>query len=1007
VAGTVTPPDPSLARGRSLAARGALWLLLGSWGAKGAQTLMLLVLAKVLAPAQFGILAIAALTYNVLAALNQLGVGDALAYLSDDIGRASRTALSMLTGAGLLLAALTWALSPAIAHFFHSPGATLVLKGFALGLPFDAAAQVPIALMTRALQFARRTVTDTVPTLIGTAVTIGVIIAGHPLPGLVAGQVAGAVARAVVAMAIGPRYRPGWSTAMMRKLLSYGGYLSAADMLNFGLLNVDYITVGHVLGPVALGYYSLAYRICFMPYLSISVVANGAVFPYYCRLPTREAKARTAENTLSLINAVSIPWFAGLVLFAGDIGLLGHKWAPAVGAVRFLAVYGFFLSAILGALQILKAVGRTDLVFFGRGAHLAVLTAVLVLTVRGGITVVALDQAVVAAGIAAVTGYWTVRYASLRAAAVGRSVALPVVGALGMVPVVLLLGRIIPGLGSVPSWTALLILGPLALAAFAAIILVVMPEPLRKGWATLRARSAPATDGPATDGQAMEGPSPGSAGIRAGPAAVRGPPRPAGLRDRRSLAAGAAMVMIATGAAFAVGHWPVPAVAGFAAAGLAVVLLCRLDLAVALLAAGFYFNSYLARGAGLITIDKVIGGLAVAAWLLEWAVNRRPVLRTRQLWLLVAFLLWTMVSVTVAVADKAALVTSLRYLIFVTLYFLVLQTVRGERWRADVLVHVVVAAATVASLIGLIAFLRHHVVQASGPLKDPNDFGFILASTIPLAIYEVRWASRRAKALWGLALILILVCTFATFSRSALTGLALACVWAVVTGRFRLRWVLGAAACLALAVVTALQVTPHIVKAAFGEKAHVATANVNIRLGYYRVEVGEWEHYPLTGVGPGNFVYRFYQYAPGANETLPFPSNVLTVSGEEAYLVILAEQGAPGLLLFLGYLALSWADLRRRCPGDERADHLQSALAGGFIVACVGALFLAEQYYPPLWFLPAIGASLAAGRRLRAQAPAAGDGAGAGPPAAPVTTGGNGAVLAGGGAGRLAAWGRR
>jgi hypothetical protein len=297
----------------------------------------------------------------------------------------------------------------------------LVLKGFALGLPFDAAAQVPIALMTRALQFARRTVTDTVPTLIGTAVTIGVIIAGHPLPGLVAGQVAGAVARAVVAMAIGPRYRPGWSTAMMRKLLSYGGYLSAADMLNFGLLNVDYITVGHVLGPVALGYYSLAYRICFMPYLSISVVANGAVFPYYCRLPTREAKARTAESTLSLINAVSIPWFAGLVLFAGDIGLLGHKWAPAVGAVRFLAVYGFFLSAILGALQILKAVGRTDLVFFGRGAHLAVLTAVLVLTVRGGITVVALDQAVVAAGIAAVTGYWTVRYASLRAAAVDRA----------------------------------------------------------------------------------------------------------------------------------------------------------------------------------------------------------------------------------------------------------------------------------------------------------------------------------------------------------------------------------------------------------------------------------------------------------------------------------------------------------------------------------------------------------------------------------------------------------
>ncbi len=98
---------------------------------------------------------------------------------------------------------------------------------------------------------------------------------------------------------------------------------------------------------------------------------------------------------------------------------------------------------------------------------------------------------------------------------------------------------------------------------------------------------------------------------------------------------------------------------------------------------------------------------------------------------------------------------------------------------------------------------------------------------------------------------------------------------------------------------------------------------------------------------------------------------MLRISGEEAYLVILAEQGAVGLALFLGYLALSWADLRRRFPGDKRGDQLQSALAAGFVVACVGALFLTEQYYPPLWFLGAVGASLAGGRP---RAEAEGDG---------------------------------
>jgi O-antigen ligase len=403
--------------------------------------------------------------------------------------------------------------------------------------------------------------------------------------------------------------------------------------------------------------------------------------------------------------------------------------------------------------------------------------------------------------------------------------------------------------------------------------------------------------------------------------------------------------------------------AGLAAIAVFTLLLCRLDLVVALLAAEFFFNAYLNHGAGIITIDKGLGALAVMAWVLEWIVNRRPVLGNRQMWFIGAFLAWTAVSVAGASNDKAALVTSLRYLTFAILYFLVIQTVRGDRRRAEVLIRVTTFAAAAASVIGLIAFFSHHVARASGPIKDPNDFGFILASCVPLVIYQVRWAATRwGKALCGIGVVLIMACTLATFSRSALTGLSLATLWALLTGRLRLRWVLAVVVCLGAVVGAAFLIAPQFVHLAFGQKAHVAIKNVDERFGYYRVEVNEWEHYPITGVGPGNFVYRFYQFAPNVQESLPFPSNVLTISGEEAYLVILAEQGAPGLALFLGYLALSWADLRRRFPADERRDQLQAALAAGFIVACVGALFLAEQYYPPLWYLPALAAGMGASR---------------------------------------------
>ena len=237
-------------------------------------------------------------------------------------------------------------------------------------------------------------------------------------------------------------------------------------------------------------------------------------------------------------------------------------------------------------------------------------------------------------------------------------------------------------------------------------------------------------------------------------------------------------------------RWPVPALAGLALSGFSVCSPAAWISWSPRSRPVSTSTTYLAHGAGLVTFDKGIGALAVTAWVLEWVVNRRPVLWTRQMWLLGAFLLWNLVSMTFAVSKTATLVTSLRYLIFATLFFLVVQTVRGERRRADVLIHVMVVAAAVASVIALVAFFSHHVVQARGPLKDPNDFGFILASTVPLAFYELRWGVRWAKALWGVALVLILMCTFATFSRSALTGLAIATLWAVLTRRLRLRWVL-------------------------------------------------------------------------------------------------------------------------------------------------------------------------------------------------------------------------
>jgi O-antigen/teichoic acid export membrane protein len=478
------PVEDNAVGNATRAARGAIWLSVASWSAKGAQTATILVLAHFFTPAQFGIISIATLTYNVLGAISNFGIIDAITFQKDRVDEAARTSLSILVAVGLLLAGAAWAAAPSIAGFFHSPQATWVLRGFAVALPIDVLSDVPRGLLTRSLRFARRTLTDALPALIGSAITIVLAATGHGLSGLVAGTIASAVSQELISLAVGPRHLPGWSTEVAKQLLSYGSHLGAAAIALLLLLNVDYIIVGHVLGPVPLGQYSLAYRVAYMPFLAISFVIGGVAFPYFCRLGDKHAIARASEKVHSLVNAATVPCYTACVLFASYITLLGHKWAPAVTPIRLLAVYGLFFSMINIFEATLKASDMPRRVLYSRLIQLVTLTVTLVLTASAGINVVALDQALVAALVAVVNLWWAVRAVRMHLGAIAHSLALPLLGALGMAAAVSLL-RLVPSL-RVTSWASLLILAAAGGVVYVGIVLATMPEVIRQGLSSIR-----------------------------------------------------------------------------------------------------------------------------------------------------------------------------------------------------------------------------------------------------------------------------------------------------------------------------------------------------------------------------------------------------------------------------------------------------------------------------------------------------------------------------------------
>lgn len=424
-------------------------------------------------------------------------------------------------------------------------------------------------------------------------------------------------------------------------------------------------------------------------------------------------------------------------------------------------------------------------------------------------------------------------------------------------------------------------------------------------------------------------------------------------RDAAKVVVASTFGVVGLGTAYVASRHPALALLGVVAVAAVAFALSRPLVAVSMLAASFFFEAYLSSGVGLVTPAKAIGGLAFVAWLIEWGVKRRPTMTAPHLWPMLGLGLCVVLATAMARDEHAALIVGFRYVTFFVLFFLVLQTVGGSIERAELITTVAVGAAGVAAFFGLYSFFVNHADRASGPLTDPNDYAFLLASIVPVALAGLASTQRRARR------VFMLVCTalmfaaiLATFSRSSLIGLAAAGAWALFSGRVPLRWLVGALVLLVFAGLTAYQLQPDVVNSAFQRKQHVADANVNSRLSYWQVAIEEWQGAPLTGVGPGNYEVRFPEHQLPSDEGPPATHN--------AYLNVLAELGLPGAVFFVLFLAMGWRTLRRRVA-DPRRDRMMMSLAAGFVVAMVGALFLTEQFYPPLWFLSAVGVGLVGG----------------------------------------------
>jgi O-antigen/teichoic acid export membrane protein len=380
----------------SRAVRGSLWLFGVNLVSKGSQMAVTLVLAAFLTEEGLGLVALTVSLVNIGQVVQSMGVYDVISRTDRDPRRVAGTLLTLSVGAGAVLAAALVALADPVAAALGSPGAAPLIRLAALSLPFTAAGGVQMGLMHRDLDFRRRLLPDAGGALLGAAVTVVLAVRGAGPYALVIGLVCTAVAQPLLAST---RVRPGWDRDAAGEAVRWIAVVGPGALVAVLLVNVDYLAVARVLGAGAVGVYSLAYRIAWVPYILIAVVLGGVVLPLVAGL-IREGRRHEAPEQVARFTHAVLVVTGGLyvvtALLADRVVVLGQRWAPAAGPLAVLCCYGLGISLLHTWYQALKAAGHARAYLALEVAHLAVLVVGLVVATPHGVLAVAVAQAVAA-----------------------------------------------------------------------------------------------------------------------------------------------------------------------------------------------------------------------------------------------------------------------------------------------------------------------------------------------------------------------------------------------------------------------------------------------------------------------------------------------------------------------------------------------------------------------------------------------------------------------------------
>jgi len=263
---------------------GIRWSSLSVIGREVSRSVFTIVLARLIGPEDFGIVAQATVYIGIVAILLDQGFSSALIQRKHVEPEMPGAVVTINLAVGGALTALTIAIAPLWASFMRTPQLMLVLAVLSSSLLFRSMGLAARAMLMRGMEFRKIAICDVAATMSGGLLGILVAVAGGNYWSVVVQILTTDIVYLLVLQFFGAAYRPNLHLRLLRQIAGFSLRAFAAGLLTSVSHNVDNLLVGRFHGPQALAFYAMAYKLLLLPVQLACVSVGYVLFPRFARL---------------------------------------------------------------------------------------------------------------------------------------------------------------------------------------------------------------------------------------------------------------------------------------------------------------------------------------------------------------------------------------------------------------------------------------------------------------------------------------------------------------------------------------------------------------------------------------------------------------------------------------------------------------------------------------------------------------------------------------------------